>query len=122
MPIFQGGALVANYDAAVGAEQAAEQYWRTIVVALREVADALAAYDRNGAEVRGNGERVTVSADYLKLADLRFRAGVISYLKVLDAQRQLFSAQLDLNASEVNQRLAALQLYRAPGGGWNPSG
>jgi multidrug efflux system outer membrane protein len=41
---------------------------------------------------------------------------------VLDAQRQLFSAQLDLNASEVNQRLAAVQLYRAPGGGWNPSG
>jgi multidrug efflux system outer membrane protein len=63
-----------------------------------------------------------VSADYLKLADLRVRAGVISYLEVLDAQRQLFSAQLDLNASEVNQRLAALQLYRAPGGGWNPSG
>jgi outer membrane protein TolC len=57
VPIFQGGALVANYDAAVGAEQAAEQYWRTIVVALREVADALPAYDRNGAEVRGNGER-----------------------------------------------------------------
>jgi len=76
VPIFQGGALVANYDAAVArAEQATEQYRRTIVVALREVSDAL--------------------------ADLCFRAGVISYLEVLDAQRQLFSAQLDLNASEV---------------------
>ena len=93
---FQGGALVANYDAAVArAEQATEQYRRTIVVALREVSDAL--------------------------ADLCFRAGVISYLEVLDAQRQLFSAQLDLNASEVNQRLAVVQLYRALGGGWNAS-
>ena len=93
----------------------------TIVVALREVSDALAAYDRNGDEVRGNRDRVSVAADYLKLANLRFRAGVISYLEVLDAQRQLFSAQLDLNASEVNQRLAVVQLYRALGGGWNPS-
>jgi multidrug efflux system outer membrane protein len=64
---------------------------------------------------------VAVAQEYLKLADLRFRAGVISYLEVLDAQRQLFSAQLDLNASEVNQRLAAVQLYRALGGGWSPS-
>jgi len=63
-----------------------------------------------------------VAAEYLKLANLRFRAGVISYLEVLDAQRQLFAAQLDLNASEVNQRLAAVLLYRALGGGWNPSG
>jgi len=123
IPIFQGGALVANYDIAVArAEQAAEQYRRTIVVALREVSDALVAYDRDGAEVEGNRARVMVAAEYLKLANLRFRAGVISYLEVLDAQRQLFAAQLDLNASEVNQRLAAVQLYRALGGGWNPSG
>ena len=123
VPIVQGGALVANYDAAVArVEQATEQYRRTIVVALREVSDALAAYDRNGEEVRGNRDRVRVAAEYLKLADLRFRAGVISYLEVLDAQRQLFSAELDLNASEVNQRLAVVQLYRALGGGWNRSG
>jgi multidrug efflux system outer membrane protein len=89
-----------------------------VLTALKEVSDALVAYDQNGAEARGNRERVTVAADYLKLADLRFRAGVISYLEVLDAQRQLFSAQLDLNASEVNQRLAAVQLYKALGGGW----
>jgi len=122
VPIFQGGALTANYEAAKAlAEQAAAQYRRTILTALQEVSDALAAYDRNGAETRGNRDRVTVAADYLKLADLRFRAGVISYLEVLDAQRQLFSAQLDLNASEVNQRLAAVQLYKALGGGWSPA-
>jgi multidrug efflux system outer membrane protein len=119
VPIFQGGALVANYAAAKArAEQAAEQYRLTVLTALKEVSDALVAYDRDGAEARGNRDRVFVAGDYLKLADLRFRAGVISYLEVLDAQRQLFSAQLDLNASEVNQRLAAVQLYKALGGGW----
>lgn len=69
-------------------------------------------------QTRGKRDRVAVAADCLKLADLRFRAGVISHLEVLDAQRQLFAAQLDLNASEVNQRLAAVQLYKALGGGW----
>jgi multidrug efflux system outer membrane protein len=120
VPIFQGGALVANYDIArAQAEQAALQYRRAVLVALQEVSDALVAYDRNGAQAQGNRERVAVSAEYLRLANLRFRSGVISYLEVLDAQRQLLSAQLDLNASEVNQRLAAVQLYKALGGGWN---
>jgi multidrug efflux system outer membrane protein len=119
VPIFQGGALVANYEAAKArAEQAAEQYRLTVLTALKEVSDALAAYDRNAEEARGNRDRASVAAEYLKLADLRFRAGVISYLEVLDAQRQLLSAQLDLNTSEVNQRLAAVQLYKALGGGW----
>jgi multidrug efflux system outer membrane protein len=119
VPIFQGGALVANYDIArARAQQATEQYRRTILVALQEVSDALAAYDRNGAQARDNRERVAVAQDYLMLANLRFRAGVISYLEVLDAERQLFAAQLDLNTSATNQRLDAVQLYRALGGGW----
>jgi len=119
VPIFQGGALIANLETAKArAEQATEQYRLTVLTALKEVSDALVAYDRDAAEARGNRDRVTVATDYLKLADLRFRAGVISYLEVLDAQRQLFSAQLDLNASEVNQRLAAVQLFKALGGGW----
>jgi len=120
VPIFEGGALVANYASArAQAEQAALQYRRTVLVALQEVSDALAAYDRDGAEAQGNRNRVAVSTEYLRLANLRFRSGVISYLEVLDAQRQLLSAQLDLNASEVNQRLATVQLYKALGGGWN---
>lgn len=122
VPIFQGGALVANYKSArAQAEQAALQYRRTVLASLQEVSDALVAYDRDGAEAGNNRNRVAVGREYLRLADLRFRSGVISYLEVLDAQRQLFSAQLDLNTSEVNQRLAAVQLYKALGGGWNPA-
>ena len=122
VPIFSGGALVGNYDVArAQAEQATLQYRRTVLVALQEVSDALISYDRNGAQAQVNRDRVNASADYLKLSQLRFRSGVISYLEVLDAQRQLLSAQLDLNAAEVSQRLAAVQLYRALGGGWNPS-
>jgi multidrug efflux system outer membrane protein len=121
-PIFTGGALSANYDIArAQAEQAALVYRRSILVALQEVSDALVAYDRDGAEVQGNRARVAASAEYLRLAQLRFRSGVIGYLEVLDAQRQLLSAQLDLNATEVNSRLSAVQLYKALGGGWQPA-
>jgi multidrug efflux system outer membrane protein len=118
-PIFTGGALTANYEAArARAEQAAITYQQTVLVALREVSDALVAYDRDRAEADGNRARAAVAAEYQRLADMRFRSGVISYLEVLDAQRQLLAAQLDLNASELNQRVDVVTLYRALGGGW----
>ena len=103
------------------AEQSALQYRRTVLTALVEVSDALVAYDRDGATADGSRRLVAVNTEYLRLEELRFRSGVVSYLDVLDAQRQLFSTQLDLNTSEVNQRLAAVQLYKALGGGWMPS-
>jgi outer membrane protein, multidrug efflux system len=120
LPIFTGGALTANYEIArARAEQAALIYRRTVLTALQEVSDALIAYDRNRAEAQENQRLVAVTSESLRLAMLRFRSGVISYLEVLDAQRQLFSAQLNLNTAELNQRLAAVQLYRALGGGWS---
>ncbi|HEV7800973.1 MAG TPA: TolC family protein, partial [Burkholderiales bacterium] len=120
VPIFSGWSLFANLRIArARADQATLVYRRTILVALQEVSDALVAYDRGRAEAEGNQQRVAATAESLRLADLRFRSGVISYIEVLDAQRQLLSAQLDLNASQINQRLAAVQLYRALGGGWN---
>lgn len=120
VPIFRGGELTANYEAAQArAQQATLAYRRTILIALQEVADALVAYDRDRVEADINRRRVTVTTDVLHLANLRFRSGVISFLEVLDAQRQLLSAQLDLNAAELNQRLSAVQLYRALGGGWS---
>jgi multidrug efflux system outer membrane protein len=119
-PLFSGGELVANYAAArARAEQAALAYRRTVLIALQEVSDALAAYARDIDESDTNRQRVAATSESLRLAQLRFRSGVVSYLEVLDAQRQLLSAQLDLNASELNQRLAAVQLYKALGGGWN---
>ena len=119
VPLLTGGSLTANYEAAQAlAEQAALAYRRTILIALQEVSDALVAYEKDRAEANINRRRVEVSRDYLRLANLRFRAGVVSYLEVLDAQRQLLAAELNLNASELNQRLSAVQLYRALGGGW----
>ena len=42
-----------------------------------------------------------------------------SYLEVLDTQRQLFSAEIDLAESRRTLLLAFVELYRALGGGWS---
>lgn len=80
LPLFTGGLLIANYEVAKAlAEQAALAYRRTVLVALKEVSDALVGVDRNRAEAAINRDRVAVSAEPLRLAQLRFRSGVISY-------------------------------------------
>ena len=56
----------------------------------------------------------------LELAELRYRTGVASYLEVLEAQRSLFTAELTLSQAQLQQLVAAVQLYRAVGGSWRP--
>jgi multidrug efflux system outer membrane protein len=52
------------------------------------------------------------------IAEQRYRSGVSSYLEVLDAQRQLFGAQLGLVQTERQYLVSTVDLYRALGGGW----
>ena len=59
----------------------------------------------------------------LRLLDLqkrRYKAGVVSYLEVLDAERQLFAAEIELAQSQVARVVGYVDLYRALGGGWTP--
>jgi len=53
-----------------------------------------------------------------RLADRRYENGISSYLEVLDAQRNLFTSELALAQAERQQLAAAVQLYKALGGGW----
>lgn len=55
---------------------------------------------------------------YLELAKLQYMNGVISYMNVLDAQRELLNAQISLNAAKCNEQLSIVYLYKALGGGW----
>lgn len=98
----------------------AELAWRNaVLLSLREVADALVTVDRVREEISQNEIRVTAASEYLRLTDLRYRGGVTSYLEVLDAQRQLFSAEIDLAQSRRALLLGFVELYRSLGGGWS---
>src|SRR5437867_4222529 len=121
IPLFTEGRPGAGEQVNIAqarASQARSRYEQTVLVALREVEDALVglrtAQDRTGAQER----QVIALRRALELADMRYRNGVSSYLDVLDAQRGLFGAELALTQAERDQLVAAVQLYRAVGAAW----
>ncbi|HKW41925.1 MAG TPA: efflux transporter outer membrane subunit [Gemmatimonadales bacterium] len=104
------------------AAEARARYEQTVLVAVRDVEDALVALrtarDRTAAQER----QVVALRRALELADMRYQSGVSSYLDVLDAQRGLFTAELSLTQAERDQLVAAVQLYKAVGANWSAAG
>jgi NodT family efflux transporter outer membrane factor (OMF) lipoprotein len=118
-PIFTAGRLKSNVRLAQAErEQALTQYQKTIQTAFTEVSDALIAHQR----VRESREKqqalVSALEDRKRLAYLRYRGGVDTQLNALDADRDLFQAQLDLAQIQLQDTLTVVQLYKALGGGW----
>jgi multidrug efflux system outer membrane protein len=118
LPIFDAGRNRANLTLTeVRKNIAVADYEKTIQTAFREVADALAARDYLGEQVAAQRAVQDAQADRLKLSQLRFDNGVASSLDVLDAQRELFSAQQSLVQARLLRTTSAIDLYRALGGG-----
>jgi len=119
-PLFAGGALVANYDAALARlDQALIVYRKAILLSLAEVSNALLAYREAGNLHEIQIVRVHAAKESLRLADQRYRAGVVSFIEVLDAQRQLFSAETAEVESMLERHLALSSIYLSLGGGWD---
>ncbi|MBD9485318.1 AdeC/AdeK/OprM family multidrug efflux complex outer membrane factor [Pseudomonas sp. PDM14] len=120
LPIFTAGRLKANLDyAEVQKDIQVAQYEKAIQTAFQEVADGLAARTTYEQQLTAQRALVATSEDYYGLAERRFRTGVDSYLTLLDAQRQLFSARQQLIGDRLNQLVSEVNLYKALGGGWN---
>ena len=118
-PIFTAGRIKSNVRLAEAQEQIAlVQYQRSIQTAFRDVSNALVEH-RKVREIRAQQELlVTTLQDRSRLAYLRYRGGVDTLLNALDADRDLFSAELSLAQTRRDQLLAVVLLYRALGGGW----
>jgi len=87
-------------------------------VAFREVSDALIQY-RKVREVQVQQEQLVATLqDRSRLAYTRYRGGVDNLLNALDADRDLFDAELGLAQTKRNELLTLVQLYRALGSGW----
>ena len=119
LPIFNSGRVGAGVSSAEAvAEEAFALYQQTIQQAFREVSDALVEHRKRG-EFRVQQEALVTSLrDAARLADIRYRGGVTSYLEVLDTERQVFDAELALAQAQRDELLAVVRLYRALGGGW----
>ncbi|HEY8357005.1 MAG TPA: efflux transporter outer membrane subunit [Ramlibacter sp.] len=119
VPIFDAGRNRAGLASAqVGRDIAIAQYERSIQSAFREVSDGLAGRLTLADQVRAQATVVEAESTRLRLVQLRFDAGVASQLDLLDAQRSLFAAQLNLVQVRLLRLQNQVQLYRALGGGW----
>jgi multidrug efflux system outer membrane protein len=118
-PIFTGGRLKSTVKLAEAErDDALIQYEKSIQTAFSEVSDALIAHQRVRESRLKQEALVRTLQDRTRLAYLRYRGGVDTQLNALDADRDLFQAQLSLAEIRLNELLSVVQLYKALGGGW----
>jgi multidrug efflux system outer membrane protein len=119
-PLFQGGRLLAGYRASSAAwDEAVERYEQTALVAFAEVSNALVARQKLEAEYAERVETVAALQTSVDLSLQRYNDGIASYFEVLEAEQQLFPAELELARTQRDQLVAVVTLYRVLGGGWD---
>jgi multidrug efflux system outer membrane protein len=107
-------------DAAAAREkQAALLYQKTVQQAFREVSDALAARDGYAQYARQQEVQVKALRSVSEQALMRYNVGYSSYFEVVDADRDLFTAETQLTQAYHDTLVAEVQLYQALGGGWD---
>jgi outer membrane protein, multidrug efflux system len=120
LPLFDGGRARANVRLAEATQQAAlATYEKSIQVAFREVADALAARGTIDEQIGAQAARAESARVAARLSDARFRVGVTSFITALDSQRTAYAAQQQLVTTRLSRATNLVELYRALGGGLN---
>src|SRR5213594_1195679 len=119
LPIFAGGRNVANYSRSKSAyDESVARYRQQILVAFGDVENSLAGIHHLGEQFAAQNRAVTNARRAAELAGDRFRAGIVSYLEVVDANREALQAERG-RAQLAGQRLvASVHLIKALGGGW----
>ena len=119
-PIYTGGGITAAVDQAEARrEQSLNNYELVIQNAFRDVENSLADL-QHSRELREIAERRVVTLKRgVELANERYENGYSDYLEVLDTERNLFSAELQLASASGDYERALVNLYRALGGDWN---
>jgi len=118
-PIFTAGRIKSNVRLAQAErDHYLVQYEKAIQTAFTEVSDALIAHQRTHESREKQELLVAALQDRLRLAYMRYRGGVDTQLNALDADRDLFTAQLTLAQLRLQEILSVVQLYKALGGGW----
>ncbi|MGW8313698.1 MAG: efflux transporter outer membrane subunit [Desulfuromonadales bacterium] len=118
-PIFTFGAIEGQVMASEAAQRdALYRYQQSIIAGFRDVEDALVSTTKGRESQAAKGRRVDALQTYAKLAGYQYDAGTTSYLQVLDANRSLFSGQLDYVQTQTDVLTSLVDVYRAMGGGW----
>jgi NodT family efflux transporter outer membrane factor (OMF) lipoprotein len=118
-PLFHGGELKAKRRAAVAAfDQAAAQYRATILLAFQNVADVLRALDADATALKAQADADASARDLLELTQKQFQLGAVSYLTLLNAERQYQQTRIGLVQAQALRFADTAALFQALGGGW----
>jgi outer membrane protein TolC len=116
-PIFDGGRLAGQFDAATARrDQAAFAYRSAVLNSFREVEDRLVTLARLEEQQRALTAQRAAVADALRHARNRYDAGYTPYIEQVDAQRSLLAVELALVQLRADQINAMIGLYQAVGG------
>lgn len=119
IPIFDFGRRSGNYKSAkADSETALQLYLKAIDNSFREVADALVGRQKAIEEREKLQRLVDTLRHQSKVADMRYRGGVSSYLEVLDTERERLGVEQDFSRGQLEEALSLVRLYKALGGGW----
>jgi multidrug efflux system outer membrane protein len=119
LPIFTGGQNRAELDSAkVATRIEVADYQKAIQTAFREVADALVAISTYADQIHAESAAINAEQVRYDLSNLRYRQGEDTYLNVLLAQQDLYSAQQGMLQAQYNKIASQISLYQALGGGW----
>lgn len=120
LPIFDAGALDASYEIAqIDRDSALVDYESAIQTAFREVSDVLATRATLTEQLASQYKLQDNYQETYNISDARFKAGIDTYLEVLDAQLFLFSNQQSILNLELERLTSQIELYEALGGGAN---
>jgi len=117
-PVIDFGRTTSNVELAKARNQ--EQlavYKNSVRTAFKEVKDALSAQEHSRDEEQALTDEEREVKEALRLANLRYAAGLSSYIEVLDTERNLYSVQIALVAAKLKRLNASVSLYKALGGG-----
>ena len=118
-PLFRFGQNKRRVEAERAvAKQVGYEYEFTVLTAFAEVENSLASIRTYRNEFTARGTQVAATEKSLELSKALYDNGYTSFLQVLDAERELFSAQFDKSIALENQLISTVRLYKALGGGW----
>lgn len=118
-PVLRGGALTAGKRAAIASyDQAMGLYRETVLHAFQDVADVLRSLDDDSRTLAAQAEAEAAARNALDVTEKQFRLGAVSYLALLNAQRQYQESRILLVQAQAARFADTAALFQALGGGW----
>ena len=119
LPIFQGGRLKANLRAAKSRyEESTAKYRQTLLIALREVEDAMLDLKSMSNQRAAIDAAMKAADETARLARVRYEKGLASYFEVVEADRTVLTTKLTLAQIDGQRSVSTVLLIKALGGGW----